>query len=59
VGVKRKDDNFSAGAGVVWRPLPWGEVRASYSYGHNGSTSDVNRYDSHSGVLGLSGTLRF
>jgi hypothetical protein len=59
VGVKRKDDNFSAGTGVIWRPLPWGEVRASYSFGRNGSTSDVNRYTSHTGTLGLSGALRF
>jgi hypothetical protein len=59
VGVKRKDNSVSAGAGVIWRPLPFGEVRASYTYGHNGSTSDVNRYTAHSGALGLSATLRF
>jgi hypothetical protein len=59
VGVKRKDDNLSAGAGVIWRPLAWGEVKASYSYGHNGSTSDVNRYTAHSGSMGVSATLRF
>lgn len=59
VGVKRKDNNVNAGAGVAWRPLPFGEVRASYSFGHNGSTSDVNRYKSHSGTLGLSAALRF
>lgn len=59
VGVKRKDDSISAGTGLIWRPLAWGEVRLSYSYGHNGSTSDVNRYDSHTGTLGLSAALRF
>lgn len=59
VGVKRKDDNLSAGTGVIWRPLPLGEVRASYNFGHNGSTSDVNRYTSHTGTLGLSASLRF
>lgn len=59
LGLKRKDDNVSAGAGLVWRPLPWGEVKASYSYGHTGSTSDVNRYSAHTGTVGLSGSLRF
>lgn len=59
VGVKRRDNNLSAGTGIIWRPRAWGEVRASYSYGHNGSTSDVNRYTAHSGTLGLSAALRF
>jgi hypothetical protein len=59
VGVKRKDDGFGAGTGVIWRPAPWGEVRLSYSFGRNASTSDVNRYTSHTGTLGLSGALRF
>jgi hypothetical protein len=59
VGVKRLDDNWSAGAGVVWRPKRWGEVRASYSFQRNYSTSDVNAYYAHSGTLGISAMLRF
>lgn len=58
VGTKRLDDNLSAGIGVVWRPRNWGEVRASYSFGRNWSTSDVNGYTSHTGTLGVSATLR-
>jgi hypothetical protein len=59
VGTKRLDDNLSASVGVVWRPRSWGEVRASYSYGRNWSTSDVNRYSAHSGTLGINATARF
>lgn len=59
VGTKRLDDNLQAGAGVVWRPKSWGEVRLSYSYGRNWSTSDVNGYKAHSGTFGLTATLRF
>jgi hypothetical protein len=59
VGSKRDDDNVSAGTGMVWRPNAWGEVKASYSFGHNGSTSDVNRYSAHTASVGLSGSLRF
>ena len=59
VGTKRLDDNLSASVGVVWRPRSWGEVRVSYSYGRNWSTSDVNRYSAHSGTLGINATARF
>lgn len=59
VGTKRKDDNLNAAVGVLWRPNGWGELRASYSFGRNWSTSDVSRYRAHSGTLGVSGTLRF
>jgi hypothetical protein len=59
VGVKRRDDAVSAGIGVVWRPKAWGEVRASYTFQKAYSTSDVNRYLSHSGGLGLSAALKF
>lgn len=59
VGTKRLDDNLSAGVGIVWRPRSWGEVRASYSFGRNWSTSDVNGYTAHSGTLGVNATLRF
>jgi hypothetical protein len=59
VGTKRLDDNLSAGAGVVWRPKRWAEVRASYNFGRNWSTSDVNGYTAHSGTIGLSAALRF
>jgi hypothetical protein len=59
VGVDRKDDALAASAGVVWRPRAWGEVRASYSYQRNWSTSDVNRYRAHGGRLGLAAVLRF
>lgn len=59
VGTRRIDDTLGAGVGVVWRPRNWGEVRASYSFGRNWSTSDVNGYTAHSGTIGLSATLRF
>lgn len=59
VGTSRRDRLVSAGAGLVWRPGTWGQVRLDYGYGHNVSTSDVNGYVAHSGMLGLSATLRF
>lgn len=59
VGVKREDDNFGAGAGVVWRPNAWADIRASYSFGRNWSTSDVSRYRAHSGTLGINASIRF
>ena len=59
LGTKRKDDTLGAAVGVLWRPNGWGELRASYSFGRNWSSSDVNRYRAHSGSLGISGTLRF
>lgn len=59
VGVDRRDDNWSASVGVVWRPMRWGEIRASYSFQRNFSTSDVNGYTAHSGTLGLSAAMRF
>ncbi len=59
LGLKRKDDSVNAGAGAIWRSAAWGEVRASYNFGHNASTSDVSGYTLHSGTLGVSATLRF
>ncbi|WP_421839026.1 hypothetical protein [Novosphingobium sp.] len=59
VGTRRLDDSLSAGAGVVWRPGSWGELRAAYNFGRNWSTSDVNGFTAHSGTLGLTATLRF
>lgn len=59
LGVDRKDDLLSAGAGVVWRPSGWGEVRAGWNFQRNWSTSDVNRYQTHGGNLGVSARLRF
>lgn len=59
VGVERKDDALSVNVGVAWRPARWGEVRASYSFQRNWSTSDVNRYEAHGGRFGVSGVLRF
>lgn len=59
VGVKRIDDSVTASAGLVYRPRRWADVRLSYSFAHNRSTSDVNGYVAHSGTLGLSATLRF
>lgn len=59
VGLDRKDDSVSASVGVVWRPAGWGELRASYAFQRNWSTSDVNRYQAHSGRVGLSARLRF
>lgn len=59
VGVRRRDDGISAGVGMVWRPKAWGEVRASYTFQKNHSTSDVNRYRNHTGGMGLSATMRF
>jgi hypothetical protein len=59
VGVRRLDDAWSAGAGIVWRPRRWGEVRVSYSFQRVYSTSDVNGFFAHSGTLGISASLRF
>lgn len=59
VGTKRVDDNLSAGAGILWRPRNWGEVRASYNFDRNWSTSDVNRYEAHASTLGIAATVRF
>lgn len=59
LGVKRRDNGVDAQFGLIWRPTRWGELRARYQFGYNHSTSDVNGYTAHSGVVGLSGTLRF
>ncbi len=59
VGTDRRDNNWSASVGLVWRPNRWSEVRASYYFQRNTSTSDVNAYLAHSGTLGLSASLRF
>ena len=59
VGVDRRDDAVSASAGLIWRPRQWGEARLGWSWQENRSTSDVNRYEAHSGRLGLSARLRF
>jgi hypothetical protein len=59
VGLDRKDDSISASLGVVWRPRAWGELRLAYAFQRNWSTSDVNRYQAHSGRLGLSARIRF
>ena len=59
VGTDRRDNSWSAGVGLVWRPTRWGEVKASYSFQRNTSTSDVNGYKAHSGTLGLSAAIRF
>ena len=59
LGVKRNDDLIRASAGIVWRPRQWADVRLSYNFAHNVSTSDVNGYVAHSGSLGLSAQFRF
>lgn len=59
LGVARKDDQFRASAGIVWRPNRWADIRASYSFSKNWSTSDVNRYRAHSGTIGISAAFRF
>lgn len=59
VGTKRKDDLWSAGAGISWTINRWGSAGLSYSFRSNGSTSDVNRYFNHSGGLSLSARVRF
>lgn len=59
VGVDRRDDRLTAGAGLVWKPFRAGELRLSYNFQRNWSTSDVNRYAAHTGGLALSAALRF
>jgi hypothetical protein len=59
VGTARRDNNLAGDVGVVWRTKQWGELRASYGFQQNTSTSDVNAYVAHSGGLGLVATLRF
>jgi hypothetical protein len=59
VGVRRIDDNWSGGVGLVWQLRNGGEVRASYNYGRNSSTSDVNIYRAKTGTIGISAAFRF
>jgi hypothetical protein len=59
VGVDRKDDRLGVNVGLVWRPAPWADIRASYSFQRNWSTSDVNRYRAHSGGLSMAASMRF
>jgi hypothetical protein len=59
VGVRRTDNKLEASVGVQWRPRPWASVALQYSWQHNRSTSDVNGYTAHSGLVGLSGQFRF
>lgn len=59
IGVVRKDDVMNAGIGIAWRPGTWGEVRLAWNFQRNWSTSDVNRYQTHSGHLGVAARLRF
>jgi hypothetical protein len=59
VGLNRKDDALSVSAGLVWRPVMWGEARLGWSYQNNRSNSDVNRWEAHSGRLGLFARFRF
>jgi len=59
LGVDRRDDGVNGQIGLIWRPVNWGEVRASYSFGYNHSTSDVNGYNAHSGIIGVSAARRF
>jgi hypothetical protein len=58
VGVKRHDDLISPGAGIACRLAPRAEARLAYSFTHNGSTSDINRYEAHGGI-GSTFTTRF
>lgn len=59
LGVKRRDDTVHAGVTLLWRPRPWADLRATYDFAHNRSTSDVNGYTAHTGTLGVGGSVRF
>lgn len=59
LGVERKDRLIRASVGLVWRPRAWADIRVTYSFAHNRSTSDVNGYTAHSGSLGISAQWRF
>ena len=59
LGVDRKDDLLEASAGIMVQPVHWGVLRAAYTFQHNRSTSDVNRYKVHSGAFSLSAAIRF
>lgn len=59
VGSDRIDKKVQAAAGIQWRPRPWANIALSYSFQRNRSTSDVNGYKAHSGLLGLSAQIRF
>ncbi len=59
VGTDRSDDRVGATLGVSWRSRNGLQLNAGYSWQRNHSTSDVNRYTSGSGSLGIGTRWRF
>lgn len=59
LGVDRSDKLLRAGAGFVLQPAPWANVRLAYQFARNRSTSDVNGYRAHSGLVAITAGLRF
>ena len=59
VGADRVDDRVGASLGFSWRSRKGLELNAGYSWQKNRSSSDVNRYSSGSGNLGIGTRWRF
>jgi hypothetical protein len=59
LGTKRTDNAYSASAGVSWNFKQWGSMGLTYDFRKQGSTSDVNRFQSNSGGLNFNARIRF
>lgn len=59
LGVDRNDKLFRASAGFVLQPAPWANVRIAYQFARNRSTSDVNGYRAHTGLVAITAGIRF
>ncbi len=59
LGTARRDNVYSVGASLSWNFAPWGTIGLSYDFRKQASTSDVNRYRSHSAGFNFSARARF
>lgn len=59
LGVDRDDKLIRASAGFVLQPAPWANVRLAYQFARNRSSSDVNGYRAHTGLVALTAAIRF
>lgn len=59
LGVDRSDKLIRVSAGFVLQPAPWANVRLAWQFARNRSSSDVNGYRAHSGVLAIGLGIRF
>jgi hypothetical protein len=59
LGGDRSDKLLRASAGLVVQIAPAASLRASYTFQHNHSTSDVNGYTAHNGGLAITAGVKF